>query len=152
MTSLSRNPFRPLGLANLIIGALGLLFLCFQIWQAATINRSPPGAPYYVQAVWLVIAGGLAWFGLLALSGFDLWRTKYRGIVLSQWLYGGLIVGHVLLTLVAAFLSTGDARYRQIERSLMFAYTELPIVFMLGIAIIGVIFLWFLRKKDVPHR
>jgi hypothetical protein len=143
-----RSVIRSVGVANLIIGAAGLVIVSNAVLRVGLGSRYQADSLYFPIIFRIMCAISLIWFLLLSASGIQLWRLNYRAYVLFLSLCSFQILYEILFGLAVSFFPTPEARF-QFGVATKLAFVVLRQFYVLSYAfVLLIVSAIFLRKED----
>jgi hypothetical protein len=96
---------RIIGIANIIVGTLGLCFLAWTLLEFIHRKPHPAGLPYFIPAYYAMTTMSIGYLLLLVLAGFWLKSLHRKGYILSLVVYSAEIAYFLAIGALGAALS-----------------------------------------------
>jgi hypothetical protein len=112
-----------IGIANVILGTVGLCLLAWTLLEFMRRKPHPPGLPYFIPSFYAMTTMSIAYLLLLVLAGFWLKSLQRKGYILSLVVYSAEIAYFLAIGSLGVALSGNASQMRNaIDSSISGAY------------------------------
>ena len=96
---------RIIGIANIILGTLGLCLLAWTLLEFMRRKPHPAGLPYFIPSYYAMTTMNIAYLLLLVLAGFWLIGLQRKGYILSLFVFSAEIAYFLVIGALSVALS-----------------------------------------------